>query len=125
VFSKTKFVFIFKKEIGDNEEQHWTMVSSGLVTPYSPVSWSALGSISSTYLCAVFMTVAPQSVRTQSSCQYLFTLLGSTCIKVVHKQVGEINPRCQFHQHSMRSSYTQRSHKCKKYNQAEVFFVLL
>jgi hypothetical protein len=33
------------------------------------------GSFSSTYLCAAFTPIAPQRVRTQSSCQCLFTLL--------------------------------------------------
>ncbi len=35
----------------------------------------------------------PESVRTQSSHQYLFTLLGSTSIKASRKPVGEIDPR--------------------------------
>jgi len=41
------------------------------------------GSISSTFLPVVFMPVAPVSIRTQSSRQYLFTLLGYVCVKAV------------------------------------------
>ena len=40
-------------------------------------------SISSTYLRTAFTPVAPKSVRIQSSCHYLFTLLGSTSVKAV------------------------------------------
>jgi len=50
------------------------------------------GSISSTYLQAAFMLVAPQSVRTQSSCQYLFTLLESTRAKAVIKKLIKLSP---------------------------------
>jgi len=42
------------------------------------------GSISSTYLRAAFTPVASQSVRTQTSCQYLFTLMGYMCLKAVN-----------------------------------------
>ena len=41
-----------------------------------------------------FTPVVPQSIRTQSSCQYLFTLWGSTSVKAVRKYVDEIDPRC-------------------------------
>jgi len=51
-----------------------------------------LVSISSTYLRTFFTPVAPQSVRAQSSCQYLFTLSGSTSIKVVHKTLMKLSP---------------------------------
>jgi len=51
-----------------------------------------LVSISSTYLRAAFMPVAPQSVRTQSSCQYLFTLLGSTRVKDVRRTLMKLSP---------------------------------
>jgi len=46
------------------------------------------GSISST----AFVPVAPQSVRTQSSCQYLFSLLGSTRVKPVHRILMKLSP---------------------------------
>ncbi len=36
-------------------------------------------------LCAAFMCANPKSVRTQSSCQNHFRLLGSVCIKAVWK----------------------------------------
>jgi len=51
-----------------------------------------LGSISSTYLRAAFTPVGPQSMRTQSSCQYLLTVLGSTCVKAVHRTLMKLSP---------------------------------
>jgi len=39
-----------------------------------------------------FMPVAPQSVRTKSSCQYLFTLLGPTSIKAVRRMLMKLTP---------------------------------
>jgi len=36
----------------------------------------------------------------------LFTLLGLTCAKAARKHVGEIDPWCQFHQHSLSSFCT-------------------
>jgi len=50
------------------------------------------GSISPTYLCTAFTPVAPKSVRIQSSCQYLFMLLGSTCAKAVCRTLMKLNP---------------------------------
>jgi hypothetical protein len=47
--------------------------------------------ISSTYLSSAFTPVAPQSVRTQSSCQYLFTLLGSTRVKAVCRTLMKLS----------------------------------
>ncbi len=35
-------------------------------------------------------------VRTQSSCQYLFTLFGSTGVKVVHRMLGKLSPGVSF-----------------------------
>ncbi len=40
-----------------------------------------------------FAPVAPKSVRIQSSCQYLFTLLGSTGTKAVRRTVMKLTPR--------------------------------
>jgi len=39
-----------------------------------------------------FMPVAPQSVRTQSSHQYLFTLLGPMSVKAVHRTLMKLTP---------------------------------
>jgi len=50
-------------------------------------------SISSTYLHEAFTPVAPQSVRTQSSCQYLFTLLGSMLVKAVSTTLVKLSPQ--------------------------------
>jgi len=44
-------------------------------------------------LRTAFTPVVPQSVRNQSSRQYLFTLLGPTSVKVARKRVGEIAPK--------------------------------
>jgi hypothetical protein len=44
-----------------------------------------LGSISPTYLFTAFTPVAPKNVRIQTSCQYLFTLLGSTGAKAARR----------------------------------------
>jgi len=49
------------------------------------------GSISYTYLRKAFMPVAPQSVRTQSSCQYLFMLIGSTSVKPVPRTLIKLS----------------------------------
>ncbi len=42
-----------------------------------------------------FMPVAPQSVRTQSSCQYLFTLMGSTRVKAVRRTLMKLTPEAE------------------------------
>ncbi len=59
---------------------------------YTVCKLGILGSISPTYLRRAFTPVAPKSVRTQSSCQYLFTLLGSTSIKSVHRTLMKLTP---------------------------------
>ncbi len=51
-----------------------------------------MGSISQTYLHTDFTPVAPKSVRIQSSCQYLFTLLGSTGAKAAHRKLMKLTP---------------------------------
>ncbi len=50
------------------------------------------GSISSTYLLEAFTPVGPQSVRTRSSCHYLFTLLESTRVKAVEWTWMKLSP---------------------------------
>jgi len=42
------------------------------------------------------MPVAPQSVRTQSSCQYLFTLLEPMSVKAVHRTLMKLSPSVNF-----------------------------
>jgi len=49
-------------------------------------------SISPTYLLTAFTPVAPKSVRIQSSCQYLFTLLGSTGAKATNRTLMKLTP---------------------------------
>jgi len=51
-----------------------------------------MGSISSTYLHAAFTPTAPQSIRTQSSCQYLFMLSGSAHAKAAHRTLMKLTP---------------------------------
>jgi hypothetical protein len=48
------------------------------------------GSISPTYLRTAFTLVAPKSVRIQSSCRYLFTLLGSTGAKAARRTLMKL-----------------------------------
>jgi len=55
-----------------------------------------LGSISSTYLQAAFTPVAPQSVGTQSSRQYLFMLLGSMRVKAVRIMLMKLNKKVVY-----------------------------
>jgi len=57
---------------------------------------SILGSISPTYLRTAFTPVAPKSVRIQSSCQYLFTLLGSTGAKAACRTSMKLTPKVNF-----------------------------
>jgi hypothetical protein len=47
-------------------------------------------------LCTAFTPVAPQSIRTQSSCQYLFTPLGSTFVKAVPRTMMKLSPGVNF-----------------------------
>ncbi len=44
-----------------------------------------------------FTPVVPQSVRTQSSCQYLFTLLGPTSVKAVRRTLMKLTPGYDSH----------------------------
>jgi hypothetical protein len=53
-------------------------------------------SISPTYLRTAFTPVAPKSVRIQSSCQYLFTLLGSTGAKAAHRTLMKLTQGVNF-----------------------------
>jgi len=58
-----------------------------------------LDSISPTYLCTAFTPVAPKRIRIQSSCQYLFTLLGSTGAKAALIMLMKLTPdyaRCLY-----------------------------
>jgi len=54
------------------------------------------GSISPTYLRTAFMPVAPKSLRIQSSCQYLFTLLGSTGAKAALRMLMKLTPGASY-----------------------------
>jgi len=54
------------------------------------VSLIHLGSISPTYLRTAFTPVVPKSVRILSSCQYLFTLLGSTGAKAERRTLTKL-----------------------------------
>jgi len=49
------------------------------------------GSISPTYLRTAFTPVAPKSVRIQSSCQYLFMLLGSSGTKAALRALMKLS----------------------------------
>jgi hypothetical protein len=45
--------------------------------------------------------------------------------RAAHKNVVEIAPWCQFHQHFMRSFYAHRSKKCKKKTNEKDFFTYM
>ncbi len=47
-------------------------------------------------LCTAFLPVTPKSVRIQSSCQYLFTLLGSTGAKTALRTLVKLTPAVNF-----------------------------
>ena len=47
-------------------------------------------------LRTAFALVDPESVRTQSSHQYLFTLLGSTNVKAVRRTLMKLTPGVDF-----------------------------
>ncbi len=51
-----------------------------------------LGSVSPTCLSTAFTPVAPKSVKNQSSCQYLFMLLGSTGAKAARRMLMKLTP---------------------------------
>jgi len=65
-----------------------TRTNVGLSEKFSYVKCS----ISPTYLCAVFTTVAPKSVQIQTSHQYLFMHLGSTGAKAAHRTLMKLTP---------------------------------
>jgi len=55
-------------------------------------NYQHLGSVSPTYLRTAFTPVAPKCVRIQASCQYLFTLLGSTGKKAARITLMKLTP---------------------------------
>ncbi len=59
-----------------------------LIDRYAVDLWS----ISQTCLRAAFTPVAPKRVRIQSSCKYLFTLLGFTSVKAACKTLLKLTP---------------------------------
>jgi len=82
------------------KQERWACVSSGV--NFINVLWAA------------FAPVDPKSVKRYWQLDWTLTLLGATGVKAVRKYVGEIEPRCQFHQCSMSSFCTSRSPKRKK-----------
>ncbi len=50
-------------------------------------------------LRTAFALVDPKSVKRYWRLDWTFTLLGATGAKAVRRNVDEIEPRCQFHQH--------------------------
>jgi len=68
--------------------------------------WSIrLWLISPTYLRAAFTPVAPKSIRIQSSCQYLFTLLGFTGAKAANRTLMKLT--IDYYRISQRIQQTQ------------------
>jgi len=66
-----------------------------------------LGSISPSYLRTAFTAVAPKSVRIQSSCQCLFTLLGSTGTKAARRASMKLTPGVQSYLEDPKTSACQ------------------
>jgi len=95
-------VRINNKELSINDvtnlKTFWTLNPQSILrtfivkflTPYRAISFQ--GSISTTNLRTAFMPEAPKGIRIQSSCQYLFTLLGSTGAKAVHRTLMKCTP---------------------------------
>jgi hypothetical protein len=65
-------------------------------------------------LRTAFTHVVPQSVRTQSSHQYLFTLLGPTSVKAVRRTLMKLSPGVNFINMFMRSFHALRYQKQNK-----------
>ncbi len=74
----------FRKEVPVNRTVPLTR------TECIPVQKTGLDFIN--VLRTAFTPVVPQSVRTQSSCQYLFTLLGPTSVKAVRRTLMKLTP---------------------------------
>jgi len=100
----------------------WTSISYMVMTSltcypfYTRSCTSAQPSLSSTsrqqlssganftnVLCASFTLVDPKSVKRHWQLDWILALLGAMGVKAACKHVGEIDPRCQFHQHFVSS----------------------
>ena len=66
------------------------------------------------------MPIAPKIVRIQSSCQYLFTLLGSTSTKAVRRMLMKLSLSVKFHQH-FTCTYLYENAFLPKRNQKKTF----
>ena len=92
ILPKIKFYcsfFIFISKQTKNLREFLTVITT---TKNNSQRLWGLGSISPTYLCTALTPVAPKSVRFQSSCQYLFTLLGSTGTKAALRTLMKLTP---------------------------------
>jgi len=74
------------------------------------------------YLRTAFTPVAPKSVRIQSSCQYLFTLLGSTGSKAAGRTLMKWTPGLNFTNIFTYSFYARSSQKRKNLIKLSVSF---
>jgi len=63
-----------------------------LFGPGNPVTTFYISRDFTNVLRAAFMLLAPKSVRIQSQCQYLFTLLRSTGAKAARRTLMKLNP---------------------------------
>jgi len=75
-------------------------------------------------LQTAFMPVAPQSVRTQSSCQYLFTLSGSTSVKAVCRTLMKLTPGLDLRLLQKLLEFMLLLLKCKLLNHLEPTYFL-
>jgi len=70
-----------------------------------------MGSISPTYLRTAITPVAPKSIRIQSSCQYLFTLLGSIGAKAARRMLMKFTDGYEAEKLSNHIKSSSRSYK--------------
>jgi len=68
-----------KKRLGNTDLE----VEKNCDVTKEPTLWS----ISPTCLCGVFTPADPKRIQIQSSCQYLFALLGSACVKALRNML--------------------------------------
>jgi len=91
IFSESSFIlttirFLFAHHIMTSHSSKLQKSKTHLLSGWSP----GLDFIN--VLCTAFTPVVPQSVRTQSSRQYLFTLLGPTSVKAVRRTLMKWTP---------------------------------
>ncbi len=76
--------------------------------------------------CTAFALVAPKSIRIQSSCQYHFTLLGSTGAKAAHRTLVKLTPGAfACGETSAVAKSTESKRKSEKIEMYKIFIFIL